>query len=493
MTLSNIDHIVFLMLENRSFDHMLGYLSLDDTQGPKPPVNGLSSVKGWSGRFANLGDGRPYEVNRLAPGRKAKIDDPPHGQAAVKAQIETAPAGPGDGMMGGFVQAYIDSRTQKKDKNGKPAPKPKPKRPGDVMGYYDAEAVGAFDFLARNYCVCDRWYAALPLGTQANRLMSMGGESSIVDNKGLGDFPNQALVYDWLDTNVPKLGDGKPGWRVYTWGGFVPFFTLMKRYRGRIAESILTGEGEFRRYSRFAKHWADMTKPFPSVVFFEPEYGDGPGFRPNDDHPPTGVAGGQALVANIYNTLISNPARWARTLMIVTYDEHGGFFDHAPPFPIDETAGGQAFRTTGPRVPALLISPQVALRKPYSEPLDHTSFLQLLCDKFTPGVAYSPRVARRQSVLTGRIADALGPPRATPSRALAMVEKKSFHSAAHDWISGRASPRAPGTRNGIALDGAVRKLYEEHPKLAEHPDLGEMTAYVTSVPRPTLESDDHIE
>lgn len=485
MALADIDHIFLLMLENRSFDHMLGYLSLDETPH-KLAVDGLKSQKAWRDSFANSGDGTPYPVNRLSPRRRETIDDPPHHKATIRAQIDTPPAGPGPVKMGGFVQSYIDSRTKPVGPPGKPKPKPKPKpkRPGDVMGYYDAEGVPAFDFLARNFCVCDRWFTPLPLGTQANRLMAMAGESAIVDNMGLGSFPDQELVYTWLDNKVP--------WRVYTWGGFVPFFTIMKRYRGRIAGSILR-DGEFRRYSRFAGHWRDMSKPFPSVIFIEPEYSDGPGFRANDDHPPTGVAGGQALIADIYNILISNPARWAKTLLIITYDEHGGFFDHVPPLAVQATAGGEPFSTTGPRVPALLVSPHVARGQVFSEPLDHTSFLQLLCDRFAPGTAYSKPVSERQKSL-GRIANGLKPPRADKAQPIKLAEPAPAGIATHEWISGRKPGlRAPATPNGVALDRAVRDLLREYPELTKLSETGEMTAYVAMVPPPKVESVDHIE
>jgi phospholipase C len=481
MALGDIEHIFLVMLENRSFDHMLGYLSLDETS-PRLPVDGLLSSKAWRDSHANIGDGKPFPVARLATKPKPKkLGDPPHNKAWIAAQLDGAPAGPGPTGMGGFVQAYIDSRVKHVDKHGKPDPRPKPKRPGDVMGYYDAELLPTFDFLARNYCVCDRWFASLPLGTQANRLMCMAGESTLVDNAGLSTFPDQSLVYSWLDGKVP--------WRVYTWGGFVPFFTLMKRYRGRIAKSMLTGEGEFRRYSRLARHWADK-KPFPAVTFIEPEYSDGPGFRANDDHPPTGVAGGQALVAEIYNTLISNPERWAKTLMIVTYDEHGGFFDHVPPPALPDKAGGVDFATTGPRVPALLVSPHVGKGQVYSEPLDHTSFLQLLADRFTAGTPYSARVARRQKSLTGRIADALGPVRTETPKKMRAVETKSLEAAA--LLPARVQVRAPNTPNGLALDKAVRELLAENPRLAAHPDYGEMTSYVATIKAPTIEQPDYI-
>src|SRR3546814_14474053 len=81
-----------------------------------------------------------------------------------------------------------------------------PADPGVVMGHYIAEDVPTFDFLAHNFCVCDRWFTPLPLGTQANRLMAMSGASRVVDN--VTGLPDQHLVYDWLEES------GVP-WRVY--------------------------------------------------------------------------------------------------------------------------------------------------------------------------------------------------------------------------------------------------------------------------------------
>lgn len=488
MPLQDIDHIVFVMLENRSFDHLLGYLSLDETPNPIA-VDGLRSDRGWRRSWANVGDGTAYEVQRISGARKQKIKDPPHGSKTVKQQIETPTAGNAHPKMGGFVQAYIDSRVKAIDKHtGLPKPKPKPKRPGDVMAYYDAEGVPAFDFFARNFCVCDRWFTPLPLGTQANRLMAMSGRSDIVDNvKNINKFPEQALVYKWLtDKGVP--------WRVYTWGGFVPFFALMKSWRGPIAKSMLTGEGHFRRFTRLRKHWQDMSSDFPAVTFIEPEYSDGPGFRPNDDHPPTGVAGGQALLGDIYNILVSNPARWQRTLMIVTYDEHGGFFDHVEPLAIGATIGTTHLRSTGPRVPALLVSPHVQAGQVYSGDLDHTSFLQLVADKWGGG-HYSADVTGRQARLSGSIADALGAPRTGAAAAPkhTPLEIKAFANATHEWLANGISLRTPRTPNAAALDGAVRRMYEEHPALRGHPDTGEMTLYVQTKKAFDPEAIDHID
>ncbi len=98
--------------------------------------------------------------------------------------------------------------------------------------------------------------------------------------------------------------------------------------------------GSFRRYDKFSLHWND---PYgvPSVIFIEPKYTDDPAHtlrQPNDDHCPTGVTAGQLFLADIYNTVTSNSERWKSTMLIITYDEHGGFFDHvAPPKTFDRS------------------------------------------------------------------------------------------------------------------------------------------------------------
>ncbi len=107
-----------------------------------------------------------------------------------------------------------------------------PADPGVVMEHYVAEDVPTFDFLARNFCICDRWFTPLPLGTQANRLMAMAGTSRVVDN--VIGLPDQPLVYDWLEER------GVP-WRVYVSGGFTPFFIMLRRWALRIVGSIALG------------------------------------------------------------------------------------------------------------------------------------------------------------------------------------------------------------------------------------------------------------
>jgi phospholipase C len=462
LALSDIKTIVFCMMENRSFDHALGYLGLDGSK----KIEGLQSAAAWQDGWTNLdAEGKPYALTRLT--LKDPIGDPPHGNDSIKMQIDTRarnrPA------MGGFVQAYIKYVNKKKAKDY---------TPGAVMGYYDAESVPAFDFFARNYCVCDHWFSALPLGTQANRLMAMAGESKILDNET--GLPPQRLVYDWLKGNGVK-------WRAYQSGGYFPFFTLMDKWAFQILGSMVLSGGNFRRYRDFKADWQNMSKTMPPVVFIEPEYSDGPHSKPNDDHPPTSIAPGQIFLRDIYETLIGNPERWASTLLVITYDEHGGFFDHVPPIKIPGKAKDTTFDRSGPRVPAFLISPFVEAGSVFSRDLDHTSFLELLAERFTPGHGYSIPVNDRQGHLTGRIAMALrGTARAgDPPHMPALPEGWGEVSA--------GMPDAPNTPNAVAIDRVARKLKRERPDIYSHPDMGEVRAYIRQGPTPAPLDKDHIE
>ncbi len=464
MALNDIDNIVIVILENRSFDHVLGYLSLDDANPPVAGLEGLRSDPAWQAARANpWAGGAPVTLNRLDPGVQ-RIDDPPHEHDTIALQIDTPNAPGATPKMDGFVVSYLKRS---------PAPADKSR----VMGYYDARSVPIFDFFARNFAVCDHWFASLPTGTQANRLMAMGGTSSIVDNAPVV-LPEQPLVYDWLHQRGVQ-------WCAYQWGDYLPFFTLMPSWMPEIATSLafsaLGGRGRFRRYDKFRQHWTDNGTAMPPVIFIEPEYSDGPNSAPNDDHPPTGIGQGQDMLANIYNTLIANPKRWAKTLLLVTYDEHGGFFDHVPPVPLPCHVNSYLFQTTGVRVPGLVISPLVAPGRVYSENLDHTSILQLLADRFSPGVDYSPEVATRQATLKGRIAQLLDAAPGVPVRVPA-IPAAAAAAAQQIAMAGSAPAPAPSTpgaaANARAFHNAAMKLAREHPDLVAGPGWTQLAAYV---------------
>jgi phospholipase C len=303
------------------------------------------------------------------------------------------------------------------------------------------------------------------------------------------------------------LSARKVPWCAYQSGSFFPFFSLMPKWLPEITTSLtlseLGGRGRFRRYRNFRKEWKSA-KPMPNVIFVEPEYSDGPRKTPNDDHPPTGIGPGQALLADLYATLTSNPSRWRKTLLIITYDEHGGFYDHVGPMPLPVTIAGELIPTTGVRVPTLLVSQHVAPGHVFSDPLDHTSILQLLDERFGGGRGYSPAVVKRQASF-GRISDALSAtPRtripAMPKPAVAalagaerrMAAATTFEAAltteapvmAEEALSMAEAPAAPDTPNAVAFDAAARKFALEHPDLAAQPGWEDLRDYLATQPPP---------
>jgi phospholipase C len=214
--------------------------------------------------------------------------------------------------------------------------------------------------------------------------MAMSGYTLIDGN--VTELPNQTLVYDWLNYHNVR-------WRVYHDGMF-PFFSIMPRWAPIIATS-----DSFRRIDRLAidaEHEDDKT--WPQVIFIEPTYTDAPHIGDaNDDHPPSSILGGQHLILKVYNALAAKDERWRRTVMILTYDEHGGFFDHVSPIALATSApeGRYAsFSSSGVRVPAVVISPLVSARA-CSETFDHTSILKFIGEKFGMGGGYLPMVDMR--------------------------------------------------------------------------------------------------
>lgn len=465
MALNDIQTFVIVMLENRGFDHMVGYLSLPGTGGTPPlPVDGLRDDPAWMKAVANNNAaGVPIPPFMLDP-TVQKIDDPPHDLPHIATQIATPPNSGPPADMGGFVKSYESSS---------------PADPKLVMGCYGADTVPMSDFFARNFAVCDQWFSALPSGTQPNRLMAANGTSAIKDNV-TGLLPDQPLVYDWLNAN-------KISWCSYQWAGN-PFFSLMWAWTGTIIASLDSNDnlGAFRRFNDpqygFYQQWTNGGQ-IPSVVFIEPKYTDDivSWSAPNDDHPPTGIAKGQDLLRVIYQAVIANPALWANTMLIVTYDEHGGFFDHVPPLPIQDTAGGYQFKSSGVRVPAFVVSPHVAAGQPFHGKLDHTSVLQLLADRFTPGQPYSAAVAARQRTLDPLSQILTAPTVAAHTPELPADTHLRTQTVAATAPIAPVGPDAPReTETAEAFHRLAHKLVREKPELLKGPHGRSFAEYVAA-------------
>jgi len=371
--MSNLDKIktiVVVMMENRSFDHILGYLSLPPFN--RADVDGQSTDPAWLARFTNTDKGQPLQpFLSTNPYTMPNEFDPPHERPYVAQHL--GQLANGQYPMNGFPSAIPDSVSAD----------PAVRRL--VMSYFGAQQAPINDFFAKNFTICDRWFCSLPAGTQPNRLTAMSGMSMIQLNQT--PLPDQELVYDWLTAHGVN-------WRVYHQG--IPFFTMMLKWVPEIL-----GDDHFRS---FADLEADLvnTPPdsLPQVIFVEPTYGDAPHLGPStDDHAPSGISFGQEFLMQVYNAVTASPSFWSNALMLVSYDEHGGFFDHVSP-PLIPTAPPQAglypqFDSLGVRVPAYVISPFVAPGATSHLLFDHTSILKLLGQKFDSAGSYSTVVDAR--------------------------------------------------------------------------------------------------
>ena len=407
----NIGTIFVTMMENRSFDHLLGYLALEGHG-----VDGIRSDPAWESKVANVYKKlKPFPPFELTDPYHKLEADPPHSRDDIRTQL--GPETAGVHAMNGFVTSYANA------KDAKPivaASKP------PVMGWFRGANAPVTDFLARNFAICDRWHAALPAGTQPNRLMAMSGTTRIDTNKV--PLPSQPLVYDWLTRRGVR-------WRVYHAG--IPFFALML---DRI-DDILSGR--FRPFSHFeADVMREPPDVFPQVVFIEPVYSDAPHLGPAcDDHAPAGIKAGQGFLLQTYRALTRSPTLWNQSVMVVTYDEHGGFFDHLSPPAVRTAPPGDAFwntpfETLGVRVPAFVVSPFVKPGSVHHGLMDHTSILKFIGERFGNGRGYSAEVDARP---VGSVGDLLIDPGATRKAPVIPSLKPYLDAQADD------AGRRPGT------------------------------------------------
>jgi phospholipase C len=340
-----IKHVVLLLLENHSFDQMMGSLKavfpkMDGVDGKNPGVNYDDN-------------GQPFYQKETR--ERQVILDPHHEVDHVKRQLGS--------KNDGFVQDYVAM-----------FPKATADDRQHIMGYYPVDFLPALHTLARNFTLCDHWFASLPGPTWPNRFFALSGTSS-----GHTDMPDdgkhKADLFGYLEqtqhTIFDRLNDAKIDWRIY-YHDLPQSLVFWHQREARNAARYFPIDDFYRDVQR-----SETLRPF---TYIEPRYN---GENQNDDHPPHDIMKAQKLIADVYNAIRSSEV-WDSTLLIIFYDEHGGFYDHVSPpgaVPPDAVSSDACFKRLGVRVPALLVSPWVEVG-PLSQQFDHTSFLKYLCDKW---------------------------------------------------------------------------------------------------------------
>jgi phospholipase C len=350
------------MFENHSFDQMLGCFCRRH-----PKLEGVDPGKPRSNRDST---GREYFQR---PSDDATVDpDPKHDLGDVRAQLKHGNAG--------FVVNYETTGADQDQRQ-------------QIMDYFRPGSLPALHQLADHFTICDHWYSSVPGPTWANRFFVHSGTSMgrVMMPEGWHQAPHLYLGYD-QDTIYDRLNEQHIRWRIYH--GDVPQSLLLSHQR-EIRNAI-----HYRWLDEFFKDVAGQEAAFPDYVFIEPNFFHFPGEQPqNDDHPPHSTKPAQALLARVYNAVRQNEALWNSTLLVVVYDEHGGFYDHVSPPAAnapDRHLTEYTFDRYGVRVPALLISPWVDQRV-LDTVFDHTSLLKYLIDKWGLG-PLGNRVSKANSI-----------------------------------------------------------------------------------------------
>ncbi len=365
-SLASVDHVVVLMLENRSFDHMLGFLYPGNVSPSGQPFDGLSGTESNPGS-----NGQPVTVFRIEPTTPSLYympgADPGEGFMATNDQLygsNNGPASAGEAAPGqGFVANYAYTLGWQSKEKGWPIVPGTVE--GDIMGCFTPEALPVLSALAKGYAVCDQWFASVPTETLPNRAFACAATSQGHMDDKTHTF-SSPTIFGLLDA----VG---LGWAIYGYNAE----PLTKNTFTQISGAAASHFGKFTDFQAAAAAGA-----LPPYAFLEPSWGS----SGNSQHPNYDVALGEQFIHDVYEALRAGPG-WPGTLLVVTYDEHGGCYDHVPPpwgaVPPDADAGefGFGFDRFGVRVPTVLVSPLIAAGTVYraaagGTPHDHTSVLR---------------------------------------------------------------------------------------------------------------------
>jgi phospholipase C len=314
--LSGIEHIVVVMMENRSFDHFLGWL---------PDANGRQSGLHYKDK-----NGVSHPTYHLTDYQNCALADPDHSYEGGRTQFD-------HGRCDGWLQAATSDLFP--------------------IGYYRQRDLAFLGQAAPQWTVCSSYFAGILSSTYPNRFYMHAAQTDRLD---------QSTTISTLPTIWDSLATaGVSGLYYYS---DIPFLALWgPKYLG-----ISRPATEF---------FADCALgTLPQVSYLDPRFVDEGSGTSSDDHPHADIRNGEAFLNAVYTAITRSPA-WANTVLVLNFDEWGGFFDHVPPpvkpIPAADAAAGSDGRI-GFRVPALVISPFARRRHISSKHFDHTSILKMI-------------------------------------------------------------------------------------------------------------------
>jgi phospholipase C len=359
MPAAAVKHIVVLMMENRSFDHLLGLLKREN-----------ASIRGvLPGEYANdTTNGQSIAIGPGAATQGQLLIDPGHEFVDVFMQMYGVPTGSAvtDPDMSGFVKNYEQLAGQGK---------------GDViMRCFEPDQLPVLATLARSYAVCDAWFSSVPGPTLPNRAFAHFGTSFGRLDMSPDYFRMRPSIYQRLRQA------GKQG-KIYYYDstsstlGLTFLLSDQASYFGLL--------GDFKRDCKKNR--------LPEYSFIEPNYVDHGGMLACDQHPDHDVVAGDSFIGEIYDALRSNDQVWQSTVLLIVWDEHGGLYDHEIPPVVTHndsftsTTPKFDFDRLGVRVPAVVVSPFVEPGTVDHTPYEHASIPATVTEQFIgPPAVHSP-------------------------------------------------------------------------------------------------------
>jgi phospholipase C len=315
---SGIDHVVVVMMENRSFDHLLGWL---------PGADGRQAGLTYVDRA-----GLPHDTAPLAPDfQGCSHPDPDHSYDGARVEYD-------GGACDGWLRAGDNDEF--------------------AIGYYEQKDVAFLGQAAPDWTACDRYFAAIMGPTFPNRMYQHAAQTDRLSNT----FELSTLPTIW-----DRLAAAGVSGRYYFQDA--PFLGLWGAKYVPIA----------RPYRAFLL--ACATGRLPHVSYVDPRFVEELTGTTSDDHPHADIRNGEAFLNEVYTAVTNGPA-WPRTLLVINFDEWGGFFEHVPPetaaIPPASAAAGDTDGLRGFRVPCLLVSPLARRRFVAGTLFDHTSVLRFI-------------------------------------------------------------------------------------------------------------------
>jgi phospholipase C len=361
--IQSLKHVVVLMMENRSFDHMLGALKATNLA-----IDGLTGNE-----FNPDTTGAAITVQPLAQYQSQLDPDPNHHFAAVNLQIFGDPqhGPPLPATMQGFIKSYYNQQNNVQHSH-------------DILYYFTPDKLPVLTTLATQYAVFNRWFASIPGPTICNRAFAHYGTS----------FGQVSMDVFYEGKSIKAIYD-----RLLAANHTTKLFYYDEASSTMEVVNLLQNEPAlFGTFPDFLA--ACSANALPDYCFIEPNYTDHPAPDGSgeaiacDQHPDHDVRAGEMFIAQVYNAIRTNPNLWPNTALLVVYDEHGGIYDHVPPpscppdtpfvaQPADTgTLDAFAFDRLGIRVPAILVSPWVQAGTVIDDVFDHAAIPATVTDFF---------------------------------------------------------------------------------------------------------------